>query len=502
MTFLQYILRASPAEAAVEAPECAENDDEVYPVHAFDDPGRLEVIVTSWTLRFNDVLDEDKIHKSLAKLMEIGDWRKAGGRLRQKGKGQLEIYAPRTFTAERPALTFTSQTYNMAIEDHPLAARLPKASEKPHLYPAPRKFREFAVPPGAPTTLEDYLAGDVPMISLRITSFHNGTLVGLAWPHTLMDVMGQQALLRAWSLVLAGRMSEVPPMLGAKEDAFSGAVDTSKEVAEEYVLKPQIMKTWSLVKVLINFIWDLFWYETVETRTIFLPKQAVANLRLQAKKELAVEEELPGKPLISEGDVLTAWTMRAVASALPQPRSITAVHAMNARLRLRSLVDAPGLYVQNMVVAAFTFVEHSIAIGPLGPIALLNRRQLEEQATEAQVLANLRELQKQPPGRADPISMICGDPDALLMPYTNWSRADLIHAVDFSAAVIEEGESGFSRINPPGTMVCHHAAAMKQSPMERNFILVLGKDHGGNQWITASLLPPAWAKIKDEMKNM
>jgi hypothetical protein len=159
-----------------------------------------------------------------------------------QGEGQLEIYAPRTFTTERPAVSFTSQTYNMAIEDHPLAARLPKASEKPCLHPAPEEFREFAVPTGAPETLADYLAGDVPMVSLRVTSFHNGTLVGLAWPHTLMDVMGQQALVRAWSLVLAGKMSEVPPMLGARKDALIEAADAPQEAEEEYILKPQILK--------------------------------------------------------------------------------------------------------------------------------------------------------------------------------------------------------------------------------------------------------------------
>jgi hypothetical protein len=86
MAFLKYLLGASGAEAPIQALDLADNDDEVYPVHTFDDPGRLEILVTTWTMRFNDVLDKDKIHKSLAKLLEIGDWRKAGGRLRQKVK--------------------------------------------------------------------------------------------------------------------------------------------------------------------------------------------------------------------------------------------------------------------------------------------------------------------------------------------------------------------------------------------------------------------------------
>jgi hypothetical protein len=56
--------------------------DEIYPVHMLDDTKTLRNIVVTWTLRFNDVLDADKLLASLSKLLEIGDWRKVGGRLR------------------------------------------------------------------------------------------------------------------------------------------------------------------------------------------------------------------------------------------------------------------------------------------------------------------------------------------------------------------------------------------------------------------------------------
>jgi hypothetical protein len=35
-------------------------------------------------MRFNDVLDAEKLHDALSELLEIGDWRKLGGRLRFK----------------------------------------------------------------------------------------------------------------------------------------------------------------------------------------------------------------------------------------------------------------------------------------------------------------------------------------------------------------------------------------------------------------------------------
>lgn len=59
-------------------------DDIIYPVHALDDTKTFRSLLLAWTICFNDVLDANKLRCSLAKLLEIGDWRKIGGRLRLK----------------------------------------------------------------------------------------------------------------------------------------------------------------------------------------------------------------------------------------------------------------------------------------------------------------------------------------------------------------------------------------------------------------------------------
>ena len=74
------LLGASPKR---DAPSPIGSDD-IYPVHMLDDTKTLRGIVVTWTLRFNDVLDANKLHTSLSRLLEIGDWRKVGGRLRLK----------------------------------------------------------------------------------------------------------------------------------------------------------------------------------------------------------------------------------------------------------------------------------------------------------------------------------------------------------------------------------------------------------------------------------
>lgn len=58
------------------------NTDEIFPVHFIDQAGLIRASIISYTFRYNDVLDPEKLHDSLVKLLGIGDWRKFGGRLR------------------------------------------------------------------------------------------------------------------------------------------------------------------------------------------------------------------------------------------------------------------------------------------------------------------------------------------------------------------------------------------------------------------------------------
>ncbi|OBT91973.1 hypothetical protein VE01_09919 [Pseudogymnoascus verrucosus] len=460
--------------------------DDVYPLFMLDDNKILHGIVVTWTLRFNDLLDADRLHTSLCRLLSIGDWRKVGGRLvRKVSPTSLEIHVPPQFTPARPALTYSHTANPSDIDDHPLAKTLPKATPTPSIQRGSNEFRDFECRKDAPATLEDYLINDTPILSLHITSFNDATIIGLTWPHVLMDVMGQQALLRGWSLVLAGKESEVPALLGAREDAL--LFPDNQEVYH-----PQRLQGFGMFKFGLRFVADLLWNRVVETRTIFLPKAAVAKLQLQAQEDLSGE-------FVSEGDVLTAWATRAVASSMP-PRPITALHPLNLRFRLPSLIEAPGVFVQNMAVSAFSLFTPELLRGPLGPIALENRRQLMEQATEPQLLALLREMRQSYTPGSD-TTVLCGESHALLMPFTNWTRANVYQAADFSSAVVRAGE-GDSRNNPPGTIVYQHANSMRSSPTMRNVVVIHGKDHGDNYWLTALLLPAAWAKIEEEIKKL
>lgn len=58
--------------------------DDVYPIHIFDESDTIREAILVWTLQFNDVLNPVLLQRSLKELLEIGDWRKFGGRIRLK----------------------------------------------------------------------------------------------------------------------------------------------------------------------------------------------------------------------------------------------------------------------------------------------------------------------------------------------------------------------------------------------------------------------------------
>jgi hypothetical protein len=508
MAFLKQCIPRPPT-----TPSLNENDD-VYPVHTLDDTKTLRRLLLAWTICFNDALDAHKLRCALAKLLDIGDWRKVGGRLALKVKpsfrvpdektddleqenGSLQIRVPRKFTADRPAFAYSHENCAMNMESHHMAGRLPKTDGTISIWPNPWEFFDLAARPGTPTSFKHLLVGDTPQMSLHITSFFDATLVSIVWPHTLMDMIGQQAFLHAWSLVLAGRESEVPRVLDAREDVLQAIADTPTENPTEYKLRSRQLKGFGLAKFVARYGREMLRGPTPQTRTIFLPAKAMISLRREAERTLAsmASGEKDSK-FISDGDILTAWTLRAVATSLSIPQRITALHAMNARFRLPALIDASGICLQNMLVPGYTYLSPTEAAGPLGHIALRNRHHLLEQATEAQVLASLREQYKS----GDFSKRLYSPSDAVVVPYTNWTKARIFQAANFRPAILCNGENEQTRCNPPGTPVFHHAFPVKPSQTTRLMVVVLGKDYGGNYWLTLTMGPVAWRKIMESLE--
>jgi hypothetical protein len=206
-------------------------------------------------------------------------------------------------------------------------------------------------------------------------------------------------------------------------------------------------------------------------------------------------------PFVSEADILTAWVTQVVASSEPKSRPVTIGSLLNARFRLPLLAKSGGVYVQNMVLATYTFLSAQLARGPVGLIALSHRNHLVEQSTEKQTLSLLKTFRQDIESGGSP-RLLFGESDSLMIIFNNLTKAELIKAANFGAAVLSQGEKVESRSNPPGTMVAYYTRAFNPSTDGLNYVSMLGKDYRGNYWLRGNLRTRAWAKMDEELRNM
>ena len=165
-----------------------------------------------------------------------------------------------------------------------------------------------------PATIEEMIRQNLPQISLHITSFSDFTLVALTWPHIMMDAIGQQALLHGWSLVLAGE-EERSHHFWAREKTFFGRqkAQPNMEGRESLCSNGNVRResvAHANIPIFVGQIESSQGY-----RLVFLPRNAFERLQRRIKGEVAETAQSGGEiPFVSEGDILTAWVTRVVAS--------------------------------------------------------------------------------------------------------------------------------------------------------------------------------------------
>ncbi|CAH0031292.1 unnamed protein product [Clonostachys rhizophaga] len=484
------------------------NGYEVYPLHFLDNhPGFKETY--TYTLQFNDVLDAQLLHVALRRLLEHGDWRKFGGRLRTnkvRGRRTLEVHVPTTITPDYQTVAYSHQVIRSKLREHPLGSLLPQPTgERGSIQEGADHFRDFSAGPNVPKDFSAYLSGDVPIIALHVICFADATLVSLAWPHVLMDGTGLQILLNCWSHMLAGRENAVPPVLGARHDFISRASESAlarDEMNDENCL----LRGCTTLRLAFNVIWDqlsvFFSTQKPVNRTVYLPKRAVQKLRNQALFE--IQRANPGHPdklWVSESDVILALFVHTTALCEPTPRPVTVFGAFDLRSRLPDYIDKSGVYIQNMAWVLATPLDADTALGSMGEVALAHRRSLQEQTTQGRVLALLRKL-KQQSDSGDGMTVFSGPPNAILYPAGNLTKLNFCRAANFLPAVFRTGDDSPTRRNPPGTCVYHHKGFWNEDRVSKKGMFILGQDWNDNYWITGWGMPDIWRRIQETLDEL
>ena len=454
-------------------------DEVVYPVH-LQDAIKANHVNLAYIFRFDAVLDATKLRNALAELLSISDWRKVAGRL-YRHNNKLEIRSPRTFSPAAPPFAYAcDDRSNSSINDHSLACKLPVAGNAPYTQDVSAILFRPLVADEYPRTMEGLINTGIPQLSLKITIFNDATLVALAWPHTLMDAAGQESLLRAWSLVLAGRKDEVPPLLGATDDALDrlDELTADKDALPKPVMEPFRLSWLKLIVFMILFLFHRFWNPPQRTKIIFLPAAAIQKLKAEASGESAV----------GDSDLLTGWLAKTICSAYFS-RPATIVNVVNGRPRFPWL---DGVYIQNIVNLAYTFLPRGFQKTSLREIALQNRRQLREQLTENNFTAFFGRARRSiRAGKVPDIAF--SEATGRVIMLNNLLSVPFDRAADFSPAVVR-GQSGIM------ANYVHFVMSGHMKMLDNMYIL--NKDLGGNCWLFGTLSDAAWRQFDNEMARL
>jgi hypothetical protein len=459
------------------------SSDDVYPTHMVDNLSMLRQMVMAWTMRFDEVLDPNALHNSLTELLQIGDWKKLGGRLKfgNNPQGHLEIHIP---SEAAPAVAFWHKKYDISIEEHELSKSFPKATEDPSVHLISSKLWDSVLSSDTPKSLKEFTTQDVPMLSLHIVSFTNATIVTISWPHVLFDAKGFHHLVQAWSDVLSGHKENVPDIIGAKEDVLyniTGKSDYSSEISD---MESRTLSGFAFVIFVIRFLWTILTQPTVEARVIFLPKKSVDKLHRQALGDIKDET---GDAWVSPNDAILTWFTRTIFKSSSRPISI--ITPIDARTRLPQLQNPKGVYVQNMLLASFTTMLPNILQQPLGIQALICRQALLDQLQEPKLVAMLELSRK----RGTAQTPIFAKSNGILLTTNNRLKADIFAAARFGSAAEKS----------PGP-VYHHADLINANAgkIMRNLINVQAKDLDGNYWISGCFTPKEWERIEKEIVQL
>jgi hypothetical protein len=208
----------------------------------------------------------------------------------------------------------------MPAAAHPAASRIPVPSDRPAIVGDPDDLAPLAWEPGyKPGGISDYLAADIPVLGLRVNSFTDKTVAVLQWQHVAFDALGMQYVVENWARMLWGREDEIPTPCGLDSDPFDALAKGTRPAVKPHLLADRRVGLGGMLKWGLGYGVDML-VRAKENRMVCVPEtywqpqleKALAELRAEA----AEKGEDVSKVFLTEGDILTAWTLRCVVAPL------------------------------------------------------------------------------------------------------------------------------------------------------------------------------------------
>lgn len=378
-----------------------------------------------------------------------------------------------------------------------MGSRLPHSTgSRPSIQEGWDTFKSFSLPPDLPADIRHYLSSDEPLLSLRVVSFTDTTLVSVTIPHALTDAKGTVGFLQAWSAMLNERPDQMPPVLGTKNDV-AASIGSSDDVKAQgpHVLEQWRLRGLSLVVMVLRLAWDRFTRRNVHVRTIYLPAAFVSDLRQAAYAEYYKEDGNETKtPFLSDGDLIIAWVSHMILSSQAKKGSPAVIHNIfDARGRIKGPFSTPGVHLQNLILPAVAIVPAAPdgeTPWSVGQIACRIRQAILEQTTDEQARRLIRVFRES--FSSTKMMPFFGTANSTVIACTNWSKAGFREAAHFGpAAQPSDGSSG-----PPGACVSYAGSSLTNKYIPRDILLIYGKDDSGNYLINGYLRDETWELIR------
>lgn len=427
--------------------------------------------------------------------------------LTDQASGGLEAHVPKVFTPERPAVRFTRVDIAESIDHHYAGRQIPQYMENVPSQPLPDDIKQFQARPDLPGHLDGTYRSDDPQLHLHVTTFLDATVVSFTFPHATMDAFGIRDLLCNWSRVLAGRESEVTPLLGTRVDALLEAERSRSDLkAAQWGLESSRLQGLSQVGLYARLGWDTLTRSRLERRMLYIPREKLSRLVDETRLEIKLinEGSESRTSFVSEADVISAWVIQAIAKSDTASRPITAISALNARFRFPELTPKNGTYINNMVGAICVAFPPDITHRSLARLALEHREAVVAQSSVPQLLASLDETRKAVAAKKPSPPVTFGSIDSFHVVVNNLGKLDLLRCVDFGPAVVKTGDLTGNRPNPPGTVVFWYNAWHNAGPPLLASFFVYGRDWigDGNYWCAATLRPETWRYLEKELDRL
>lgn len=351
--------------------------------------------------------------------------------------------------------------------------------------------------PGFPGTVGEMIDSDVPQLSLKAVTFADATLLITFYPHISWDAFGYLGLQKMIQLVLDGREDEVPPMLGGKDDVLSEIARPYRDVKGEDPLLTRMNQAKEANQAQSEQTAPQI--PPLDPRIMCIPTEIAGKLQQHLQEESS-RDELDDYRSLRSDEVMSAWVVQQLAKVAPIPRPVALMNLVNIRLIIPPIAKAKGIYTQNMLLVASNTLSPEVATGPVGPIAHSQRACIAHMAEPQQAARFLATIIGAIEANFD-TTAISSSNDATPILVNNLTNLTNDLDIDYSSALVSQGENATTRTNPLGTVDFGYIADVT-NPYPYPKLTMVGSLTGDTCWMFGELPGEAWESIEEYLEEL